>query len=54
MNFDAANLLQVITLALSGWTLREVVQQGKVIAAMRQKLKDLPCGKCGGDLHDDE
>jgi len=46
MTFDPANVLQTITLAIVAWTLREVIHQGKVIAAMRQKMKDLPCGKC--------
>jgi hypothetical protein len=43
---DAYNILQVITLAVVGWTLREVIHLGKTIAAMKQKLRDLPCGDC--------
>jgi hypothetical protein len=43
---DASNILQVITLAVAGWTLREVISQGKDLAKVKQKMKDLPCGEC--------
>jgi hypothetical protein len=43
---DAGNILQVITLAVAGWTLQRVISQGEKIAAMDQKLSDLPCGDC--------
>jgi len=43
---DASNILQTITLAVAGWTLAKVISQGETIAAIRQKLKDLPCDTC--------
>jgi hypothetical protein len=46
MQIDAANILQAITLAGVGWTLLEVIAHGKALAAMKQKLRDLPCGGC--------
>lgn len=44
--FALASLLQVITLAICGWTLTEVIAIGKQIERHEQKLSDLPCGKC--------
>jgi len=46
MNFDPANLLQVITLAISGWTLLEVIRIGRKIERHDQQLSDLPCSTC--------
>jgi hypothetical protein len=46
MNFDASQILQVITLAISGWTLLEVIRLGRTIERHDQKLEDLPCGDC--------
>ena len=43
---DAANILQLITLAISGWTLKEVIRIGRAIERHDQKLSDLPCGDC--------
>jgi len=50
---DAYNILQVVTLAVAGWTLREVIAQGKDLSAMKQKMKDLPCKDCGGQTTHD-
>ena len=47
MALDAANVLLVILLAISGWTLAEVVRLGKDVSAMRQKVRDLPCSTNG-------
>lgn len=47
MNFDAAALLQTISLAVSGWTLLEVIRIGRKIERHDQKLSDLPCNDCG-------
>ena len=43
---DAANILQLITLGVSGWVLLEVISLKTSFAAMKQKLRDLPCGDC--------
>ena len=43
---DSQNILQLVVIAISTWTLKEVVAQGKTIAALKQKLRDLPCGDC--------
>ena len=42
---EAAQILQIIILGVSGWTLLEVIKQGKEVAQMKQKLRDLPCGE---------
>ena len=46
MNFDAAALLQVIAIGISGWTLIEVIRIGKMVERHDQKLSDLPCDDC--------
>ena len=46
MNIDPSALLQSVTLGIAGWTLLRVIKYGEVLAAMNQKLKDLPCGDC--------
>jgi hypothetical protein len=38
---DASNLLQIITLAGVGWALREIISQGKDLAQIKQRLKDI-------------
>jgi hypothetical protein len=43
---NPAEILTTITLAVSGWTLIKVIRQGEVLAALQQKLKDLPCNNC--------
>lgn len=43
---NPSDILQTITLGIAGWTLLEVISQGKAVAAMKQKLRDLPCGDC--------
>lgn len=43
---DAQSILQVITLAVTGWILLEVIAHGKALAAIKQQLKDLPCELC--------
>jgi hypothetical protein len=53
---DAANVLQIITLGVSGWTLLEVIRIGRAVERHDQKLTDLPCDDCesknsyGGDI----
>ena len=42
----STDAVQTVTLAVAGWTLLEVIKQGKIIAAMQQKVKDLPCYRC--------
>jgi hypothetical protein len=46
MNLDAVNILQMISLAVTGWVLVAVIQLKTDVAAIRQKLKDLPCEDC--------
>ncbi len=46
MTIDAPSILQVITLGVAGWVLLEVVGIKEKIAALSQKLKDLPCETC--------
>ena len=41
--FSAGDVLQGIILAVSGWTLLEVIKLGKKTAQLDQKLQDLPC-----------
>lgn len=43
---DPASILQIITLGVSGWVLLEVVGIKERLAAMNQKMKDLPCDTC--------
>ena len=45
-SFITPDAIQTVTLAVAGWTLLEVIKQGKTIAAMQQKIKDLPCYRC--------
>jgi hypothetical protein len=44
---DASTILEGITLAVAGWTLKKVIDQGEVLATLKQKLRDLPCQQCG-------
>jgi hypothetical protein len=46
MNIDPTAILQTITLAVSGWTLLEVIRMGRKIERHDQKLSDLPCNNC--------
>jgi hypothetical protein len=46
MHIDASEILQVITLAVVGWILLEVISIGRAIERHEQKLKDLPCDGC--------
>ncbi len=39
-------VVQTGVLAIAGWTLLEVIAQGKTVAVLQQKLRDLPCGDC--------
>ena len=41
-----SEIIQTVTLAVAGWTLLEVIAQGKAVAVLKQKLRDLPCNKC--------
>jgi len=43
---DAPTILEAVTLAVAGWTLKKVIDQGEVLAALKQKLRDLPCQNC--------
>lgn len=43
---DANNILQVITLGVVGWTLKEVICLKVSVAALKQRVKDLPCSIC--------
>ena len=43
---DASNVLQGIVVAVSGWTLLEVIRQGKKLERLDQKIQDLPCDGC--------
>lgn len=43
---DSASILQVVTLAVSGWVLLEVIGLKTKMAEVNQKLKDLPCENC--------
>ena len=42
----STDAVQGVTLCVAGWTLLEVIKQGKQVAAMQQKVKDLPCYRC--------
>lgn len=46
MNIDATQILQVITLGVTAWILKEVIRHGRIIAVIRQKMNDLPCSSC--------
>ena len=39
MNYEL--LLQTVTLAVAGWTLKEVIAHGKELARLDQALKDV-------------
>ena len=39
-------LLNLIILGICGWTLTETVRHGRIIAAIKQRLSDLPCVEC--------
>ena len=41
---NPADILQAVVIAISSWTLVEVISLGKKIERHDQKLKDLPCG----------
>jgi hypothetical protein len=43
---DANTILIAITLAVSGWTLTEVINLKVRVGIMRQKISDLPCEGC--------
>lgn len=43
---NAAEVLTAITLAVSAWTLLRVIRLGEEMAAMKQKIRDFPCGSC--------
>jgi hypothetical protein len=43
---DAANILQIIALGVSSWTLLEVIRIGRAVERHEQKLSDLPCADC--------
>ena len=43
---DAASILQIVTLAVTGWVLKEVIGLKTKVARMDQKLEDLPCDDC--------
>ena len=43
---SATEILQGITLAVSGWSLIELIKLKELIARHDQALTDLPCGKC--------
>ena len=43
---NASDILQLITLGVTSWVLIEVINHGKTIAAIKQRLKDLPCPVC--------
>lgn len=36
-------MLSVITLAISGWTLKSVISLREDVVAIKQQVKDLPC-----------
>jgi hypothetical protein len=42
---DAQSILQVITLAVTGWVLIEVIKLKTTMAAIKQQIKDFPCQK---------
>ena len=46
---SAPEILQLIALGVSGWTLLEVIALKTNFAAMNQKVKDLPCKDCHKD-----
>jgi hypothetical protein len=41
---DPTSLLQLLIVGMSGWTIREVYRIARELEAMKQRLKDLPCG----------
>jgi hypothetical protein len=40
---NAESMLSVITLAISGWTLKSVISLREDVVAIKQQVKDLPC-----------
>lgn len=40
---NAQEILTTITLGLCGWNLLETIRQGKLLAALKQQIHDLPC-----------
>jgi hypothetical protein len=40
---NVTETLLAITIAIAGWNLLETIGNGKKIAAITQKIKDLPC-----------
>ena len=51
---NAPAILQIITIGVAGWTLLEVIKQGKSIATFKQKVRDLPCEKCPKPVIEEE
>jgi hypothetical protein len=43
---DASSILQMITLAVVGWVLLELIDLKTKVAALSQKINDLPCDVC--------
>jgi hypothetical protein len=41
------DILLTVVMAISGWNLLETIRLGKHIAAMQQRLADLPCDRPG-------
>lgn len=46
MAFEPTNILQIIILAVSGWTLNSVIQIKEQMSVHKTKLQTLPCSDC--------
>lgn len=43
---NPSEILQLITLSVAGWTLREVFRISNDLSGLKQQVKDLPCEAC--------
>lgn len=50
---DAAQLLQLVIIGLSGWTLREVYRIAREVERIKQKMSDLPCEPCPNNTNEE-